>query len=146
MRYSEEWLNKINSQTPYTPRYTWNEIIKYYNFDNEGERQYQNLVILSEGVWMEISKFFTNAKEYDFIKIRAVTKNNVIFDGADRDGTISMGSIDHIFRIDGNQVDLQKLPDSSKKTKQEILLDFIKEYSDAHDDRLPKVPKGILKI
>lgn len=142
MRYSEDWLAKIRSTPFYERRMSWDDIYKYYHFDNARVRDEQKVVIFPEGVWMEISRCFSD--DYDFIKIRAVSSDDIIFDGSDVDGTIAMGSLVHIFKIDGHSVDLRKQPES--KDRQEELLKFVYTYSHISDPRLPQVPKGILKI
>lgn len=93
---------------------------------------------------MEISRFYSH--EYDFIKIKAVSCDDLFFDGSDVDGTISMGSLHHIFKIDGHSIDLSRRPENNKIDRQEKLLKFIYSYSHIPDPRLPLVPKGILKI
>jgi len=144
MRYSEDWLAKIRSTPFYERRMSWKDIYEHYHFDNAQVREEQKLVILPEGLWIEISRFYSS--EYDFIKIKAVSFDDIYFDGSDVDGTIAMGSLDHIFRIDGHQIDLSHRPNEQKIDKQEALLNFIYSYSDIPDPRLPPVPKGILKI
>ena len=142
MRYSEDWLAKIRSTPFYERRMSWDDIYKYYHFDNARVRDEQKVVIFPEGVWMEISRCFSS--DYGFIKIRAVSSDDIFFDGSDVDGTIAMGSLVHIFKIDGHSVDLRKQPES--KDRQEELLKFVYTYSHISDPRLPQVPKGILKI
>jgi hypothetical protein len=142
MRYSEDWLAKISSTPFYEKRMSWDDIYKHYHFDNPRVRDEQKVVIFPEGVWMEISRCFSS--QYDFIKIKAVSSDDIFFDGSDRDGTIAMGSLVHIFKIDGHSIDLAKQPES--KDRQGELLKFVYTYSHISDPRLPPVPKGILKI
>ena len=142
MKYSEDWLAKIRSTPFYERRMSWDDIYKHYHFDNARVRDEQKLVIFPEGVWMEISRCFSS--EYDFIKIKAVSCDDLFFDGSDVDGTIAMGSLVHIFKIDGHSIDLAKQPES--KDRQGELLKFVYTYSHISDPRLPSVPKGILKI
>lgn len=142
MRYSEDWLAKIRSTPFYEKRKSWDDVYKHYHFDNAHTREVQKLVIFPEGVWMEISRCFSS--EYDFIKIKAVSCDDIYFDGSDRDGTIAMGSLCHIFKIDGHSIDLTKQPES--KDRQGELLKFVYTYSHISDPRLPSVPKGILKV
>jgi len=144
MKYSEDWLAKIRSTPFYERRMSWDDIYKHYHFDNAHTREVQKLVIFPEGVWMEISRCFSS--EYDFIKIKAVSCDNIYFDGSDVDGTISMGSLRHIFKIDGHSIDLSRRPENNNIDRQEELLKFIYSYSHISDPRLPSVPKGILKI
>lgn len=142
MRYSEDWLAKIRSTPFYEKRMSWDDIYEYYHFDSAHIREKQNVVIFPEGIWMDISRCFDS--KYDFIKIRAVSSNDIFFDGSDVDGTIAMGSLVHIFKIDGHSIDLRKQPEN--KDRQKELLNFVYTYSHISDPRLPPVPKGILKI
>ena len=144
MRYSEDWLAKIRSTPFYERRMSWKDIYEHYHFDNAQVREEQKLVVLPEGLWIEISRHYSS--DYDFIKIRAVSFDDIYFDGSDIDGTLAMGSLNHIFRIDGHQVDLDYRRNEQKIDKQEALLNFIFSYSHIPDPRLPPVPKGILKI
>ena len=145
MRYSEDWLAKIRSTPFYERRMSWNDIYEYYHFDDAQVREEQKLVIFPEGVWMEISRHYSH-DDYDFIKIKAVTIDDLYFDGSDVDGTLAMGSLYHTFRIDGHSIDLNQQSDNNKIDRQEELLKFIYTYSHISDPRLPPVPKGILKI
>ena len=144
MRYSEDWVAKIRSTPFYERRMSWKDIYEHYHFDNAQVREEQKLVVLPEGLWIEISRHYSS--DYDFIKIRAVSFDDIYFDGSDIDGTLAMGSLNHIFRIDGHQVDLDYRRNEQKIDKQEALLNFIFSYSHIPDPRLPPVPKGILKI
>lgn len=144
MRYSEDWLAKIRSTPFYERRMSWDDVYKYYHFDNPRVRDEQKVVIFPEGVWMEISRHYSS--DYDFIKVKAVSFDNIFFDGSDRDGTISMGSLYHIFKIDGHSIDLYSQPKDNKIDRQEELLKFVYSHSHIPDPRLPPVPKGILKI
>ena len=145
MRYSKDWLAKIRSTPFYERRMSWNDIYEYYHFDDAQVREEQKLVIFPEGVWMEISRHYSH-DDYDFIKIKAVTIDDLYFDGSDVDGTLAMGSLYHTFRIDGHSIDLNQQSDNNKIDRQEELLKFIYTYSHISDPRLPPVPKGILKI
>ena len=144
MRYSEDWLAKIRSTLFYEKCMSWDDVYKYYHFNNPQVRDEQKVVIFPEGVWMEISRHYSS--DYDFIKIKAVSFDNIYFGDSDRDRTISMGSLYHIFKIDGHALDIRHLQENSEKTRQELLLDFINSYACVLDNRLPAVPKGILKI
>ena len=146
MRYSEDWLAKIRSIPFYEKRMSWDDVYKYYHFDNAHTREEEKVVIFPEGIWMEISRHYSR-DNYDFIKIKAISLDDLFFDGSDRDGTISMGSLYHIFKIDGHSIDLTKqLPKGNILNRQEELLKFVYTYSHISDPRLPPVPKGILKI
>lgn len=144
MRYSEDWLDKIRIKSNFHQEHTWNDICKLFRFDESHIRKCHNAVILDKGVWMEIS-IICNTGWY-FEKVRCITKNNVYFDGSDHTGCITLGSLHHIFKIDGHVLDIRRLPENSEKTKQELLLEFINTYAGVLDDRLPSIPKGILKI
>lgn len=144
MRYSEDWLAKISSTPFYEKRMSWDDVYKYYHFDNPRVRDEQKVVIFPEGVWMEISRLFNDG--WYFEKVRCITKDNVYFDGSDSTNSLAMGSLSHVFRIDGHELDIRHLPETTAKTRQELLLDFINTYAGVSDNRLPPVPKGILKI
>lgn len=142
-RYSIEWQDKLNPYLNAVQGRTWEDTITMFHFDNEEQVKNENLVILSEGVWMEIDILFSNSKKLR--KIRGVTKNDVYYDG-DYKGIyncLGLGSLSHVFRIDDHKIDLNDIPPNRR---QDELLAFIKDYSGITDDRLPPVPKGILKI
>ena len=144
MRYSDSWLGKIRVSSNFQQRYTWNEICERYCFDKDHIKKHYKAVILDEGVWMEISRLFNDG--WYFEKVRCITEHDVYFDGSDFTGSIAMGSLDHIFKIDGHELDIRRPLENTEKTKQELLLDFINTYAGVSDNRLPQVPKGILKI
>ena len=142
-RYSIEWQDKLNPYLNAVQGRTWEDTITMFHFDNEEQVKNENLVILSEGVWMEIDILFSNSKKLR--KIRGVTKNDVYYDG-DYKGIyncLGLGSLSHVFRIDDHKIDLNDVPPNRR---QDELLAFIKDYSGITDERLPPVPKGILKI
>lgn len=143
MRYSNSWLGKIKVNSNFRPEYTWNEICERYKFDTDHMKKHYKAVILDEGVWMEISRLFNDG--WHFEKVRCITEHDVYFDGSDFTGSIAMGSLDHIFKIDSHELDIRR-PVYRGKTKQELLLDFINTYAGVSDNRLPPVPKGILKV
>ena len=144
MRYSDSWLGKIRVNSNFYQECTWDEICERYKFDTDHGKKYYKAVILDEGVWMEISRLFNDG--WYFEKVRCITEHNVYFDGSDSTNSLAMGSLDHIFKIDGHVLDIRYLPKKKKKTKQELLLDFINTYAGVLDNRYPPVPKGILKI
>jgi len=144
MRYSDSWLGKIRVNSNFYQEYTWDEICERYKFDTDHAKKYYKAVILDEGVWMEISRIFNDG--WYFEKVRCITEHNVYFDGSDSTNSLAMGSLDHIFKIDGHVLDIRHLPEDTEKTKQELLLDFINTYAGVLDNRYPPVPKGILKI
>jgi hypothetical protein len=142
-RYSIEWQDKLNPYLNAVQGRTWEDTITMFHFDSEEQVKNENLVILSEGVWMEIDILFSNSKKLR--KIRGVTKNDVYYDG-DYKGIyncLGLGSLSHVFRIDDHKIDLNNIPPNRR---QDELLAFIKDYSGITDERLPPVPKGILKI
>lgn len=144
MKYSDSWLGKIRVSSNFHQEYTWDYICKRYGFDEDSIKKHHKAVILDEGVWMEISRIFNDG--WYFEKVRCITEHNVYFDGSDSTGSLAMGSLDHIFKIDGHVLDIRYLPEDTEKTKQELLLDFINTYAGVLDNRYPPVPKGILKI
>ena len=142
-RYSIEWQDKLNPYLNAVQGRTWEDTITMFHFDIEEQVKNENLVILSEGVWMEIDILFSNSKKLR--KIRGVTKDDVYYDG-DYKGIyncLALGSLSHVFRIDDHKIDLNDVPPNRR---QDELLAFIKDYSGITDERLPPVPKGILKI
>lgn len=144
MKYSEDWLDKIRGIGNFRQQYTWVEICERYGFDKDYMKKQYKAVILDEGVWMEISRTFGDG--WHFAKVRCITENNVYLDGSDYNGFISVGSLDHIFKIDDHMLDIRHLLENAEKTKQELLLKFINTYAGVLDNRLPPVPKGILKL
>lgn len=142
-RYSIEWQDKLNPYLNAVQSRTWEDAIALFHFDDKQRAKDENLVILSEGVWMEIDVLFSPATKLR--KIRGVTKNDVYYDG-DYKGIyncLGLGSLSHVFRIDDHKIDLDNVPPDERQDK---LLTFIKDNSGITDDRLPPVPKGILKI
>ena len=142
-RYSKEWLDRLDPYLNAVQGYTWEDTVNYFHFDDEQRVKNENLVILSEGVWVEIDVLFSTATRLR--KIRGITKDDVYYDG-DYKGiynSLGLGSLNHIFRIDGHKIDLNDVPPN--KRQNELLL-FIKQNSGITDDSLPPVPKGILKI
>lgn len=144
MSYSDSWLGKISVSSNFHQQYTWDDLCKRYSFDKSHMKKHYKAVILDEGVWMEISRLFSDG--WHFEKVRCITEHDIYFDGSDSTGSIAMGSLDHIFKIDGHTLDIRRLPENSEKTKQELLLDFINTYAGVLDNRLPLIPNGILKI
>lgn len=142
-RYSIEWQDKLNLYLNAVQGRTWEDTVRYFHFNDEQHAKNENLVILSEGVWMEIDVLYSNSTKLR--KIRGVTKNDVYYDG-DYKGIyncLGLGSLSHIFRIDEHTIDLNDVP---LNNRQEKLLKFIEQYSGITDNSLPAVPKGILKI
>lgn len=142
-RYSIEWQDKLNPYLNAIQARTWEDAITLFRFYDEQRVKNENLVILSEGVWVEIDVLFSNSTKLR--KIRGVTKNDVYYDG-DYKGIyncLGLGSLSHVFRIDDHKLDLNDVPPNKR---QEELLAFIKDNTGITDERLPPVPKGILKI
>lgn len=141
-RYSKEWLDRLNPYLNAVQDCTWEDTATLFQLD-ERRAKNQNLVILSEGVWTEIDVLCST--DTIIRKIRAVTKDDVYYDG-DRKGfwnSLCLGSLNHVFRIDGHGIDLTDVP---LHRRQDELLAFIKDHAGITDGTLPPVPKGILKI
>lgn len=142
-RYSKEWLDRLNPYLNAVQDRTWEYAMASLGLGGKQVAKSQNLVVLSEGVWMELNSLYST--DTMLRKIRAVTKDDVYYDG-DRKGfwtTLRLGSLNHVFRIDGHKIDLTDVP---LRRRQDELLAFIKDHSGITDERLPPVPKGILKI
>ena len=142
-RYSIEWQDKLNPYLNAVQGRTWEDTVNCFHFDDEQRVKNENLVILSEGVWVEIDVLFSTSTKLR--KIRGITKNDVYYDG-DYKGIyncLGLGSLSHVFKIDDHVIDLDNVTPSKR---QEKLLAFIKDYTGITDERLPPVPKGILKI
>ncbi|MBQ2654904.1 MAG: hypothetical protein IJQ67_00750 [Bacilli bacterium] len=142
-RYSIEWQDRLNPYLNAVQGRTWEDTVRYFHFYDEQRAKNENLVILSEGVWMEIDVLFSNSKKLR--KIRGITKDDVYYDG-DYKGIyncLGLGSLSHVFRIDEHKIDLNDVPPNKR---QDELLAFIKDNTGITDERLPPVPKGILKI
>lgn len=142
-RYSIEWQNRLNPYLNAIQVRTWEDTVREFRFYDEQHVKNENLVILSEGVWIEIDVLFSTSTKLR--KIRGITKNDVYYDG-DYEGIyncLGLGSLSHIFGIDDHKIDLNNVPPSKR---QDELLAFIKDYTGITDERLPPVPKGILKI
>ena len=142
-RYSIEWQNKLNPYLNAVQGRTWEDTVNCFHFDDEQRVKNENLVILSEGVWMEIDVLFSTTTKLR--KIRGVTKDDVYYDG-DYKGiynSLGLGSLSHVFRIDDHKIDLYNVPPNRR---QDELLTFIKDNSGITDEHLLPVPKGILKL
>ena len=142
-RYSIEWQDRLSPYLNAVQGRTWEDAITLFRFYDEQRVKNENLVILSEGVWMEIDVLFSDSTKLR--KIRGVTKYDVYYDG-DYKGiynSLGLGSLSHVFRIDDHKIDLNDVPPNKR---QDELLKFIEQYSGITDERLPPVPKGILKI
>lgn len=142
-RYSKEWLDRLNPYLNAVQDRTWEDAVALFRLDDRQVAKNQNLIILSEGVWTEINVLCST--DTMLRKIRAVTKNNVCYDGSYKGlwYTLCLGSLNHVFRIDGHRIDLTGVP---LHRRQDELLAFIKDHSGITDGTLPPVPKGILKI
>ena len=142
-RYSKEWLDRLNPYLNAVQDRTWEYVMASLHLHDRQVAERQNLVVLSKGVWMEINALCS--ADTILRKIRAVTKNDVCYDGS-YEGlwhSLHLGSLNHVFRIDGDKIDLTDVP---LHRRQDELLTFIKDHSGITDDSLPPVPKGILKI
>lgn len=141
-RYSKEWLDRLNPYLNAVQDRTWEDTATLFQLDERRVKKH-NLVVLSEGVWMEIDVLCST--DTMLRKIRAVTKDDVYYDG-DRKGfwtALHLGSLNHVFRIDRHKIDLTDVPPDRR---QDELLAFIKNNNGIADSPLPPVPKGILKI
>ena len=141
--YSKEWLDRLNPYLNAVQDRTWEDAVALFRLDDRQVAKKHNLVVLSEGVWTEIDVLCST--DTMLRKIRAVTENNVYFDGSYKGlwYSLCLGSLNHVFRIDGHKIDLTDVP---LYRRQDELLAFIKDYGGIADVRLPPVPKGILKI
>ena len=142
-RYSKEWLDRLNPYLNAVQDCTWEYVMASLHLHDRQVAERQNPVILSEGVWMEVNPLCST--DMVLRKIRAVTKNDVCYDGRYKGfwHSLRLGSLNHVFRIDGHKIDLTDVP---LYRRQDELLAFIKDYGGITDVRLPPVPKGILKI
>ena len=141
--YSKEWLDKLNPYLNAVQDCTWEYAMASLGLGDKQVAKSQNLVVLSEGVWMEFNPLCST--DMVLRKIRAVTKNDVCYDGRYKGfwHSLRLGSLNHVFRIDGHKIDLTDVP---LYRRQDVLLAFIKEHSGITDELLPPVPKGILKV
>lgn len=141
--YSKEWLDRLNPYLNAVQDRTWKDVVTVFRLDDRQVAKKHNLVVLSEGVWMEINALCST--DTMLRKIRAVTKNDVYYDGRYKGFWCSMclGSLNHVFIIDGDKIDLTGVP---LHRRQDELLAFIKDHGGIADEPLPPVPKGILKI
>lgn len=141
--YSKEWLDRLNPYLNAVQDRTWEDTVTVFRLDDKQVAKKHNLVVLSEGVWMEIDAI--GSTDTMLRKIRAVTKNDVYYDGRHKGfcHSLRLGSLNHVFRIDDHRIDLTDVP---LHRRQDELLAFIKDHTGITDDTLPPVPKGILKI
>ena len=143
MNYTSEWQNKIDSLEKTPKEYEWEQIAKWYHFDNKDYAKSRNLTVFNRGVWIEIDEL--DRVSWKYRKVRALTENDVFYDGwyYTINNCSSLGSFNHIFKIDEASIDLRGERDGRAR---KILLEFIKKYSGVSDEELPPVPKGILKL
>ena len=141
--YSKEWLDRLNPYLNAVQDRTWEDTVTVFRLDDKRVAKKHNLVVLSEGVWMEINAL--DSTDTMLRKIRAVTKNDVYYDGRYKGfwNSLHLGSLNHVFRIDDHRIDLTDVP---LHRRQDELLFFIKDHAGIADGSLPPVPKGILKI
>ena len=71
-RYSKEWLDRLNPYLNAVQDRTWEDTMALFRLHGEQVAKKQNLVVLSEGVWMEIDVL--GSTDTMLRKIRAVTK------------------------------------------------------------------------
>ena len=138
--YSKTWQDLITSWETNRLYKDWESIYKTYY--NPNWNIHENIIIFEKGIW-----FYYGNIHNDFVirKARAITKNDVIYDGCYHNlyTTVGIGSLDHKFSIDNHVIDLTREPLETRQTK---LFEFFKKYGNAVDSSLPKVPKGILKL
>lgn len=140
MNYSQAWQDKLNYYNGLEQTSKWETIIaKGYVHINDSKAE--NLIFLKKPVWVEIHDMVGSRP---FRKIKAISKYNVYFDGF-YDGLGNSPALGCIhkwdYTIDGHKLDLNNA--RAQDNNQELLLNFIKQYSDAFYE---PVPKGILKI
>lgn len=142
-RFSEKWQKKLEHYLQAEQKRNWEEVYKFYAFDKNDRAKQDNLIVLSEGIWLIIDDVFVTSDR--FRKIRAVSKNDVYYDGMYPTiyTAYSLGSLYTRFIIDGHMIDLTMV---DKDNRQEALLKFIEETTGISDNALPAVPKGILKL
>lgn len=138
-RFSKEWQDRLKPFLKAKQCRTWDDIAGRYGLNKESTAKAVQLSVLSEGVWVEIADY------EEFRKFRGITNNDIYYDG-DFANLYSTSYISHrhLFRIDGQEIDLRNsMPSAETRAK---LLEFIKKASGISDEVLPEVPKGILKI
>lgn len=143
MNYSSEWQNKIDSLEKNPKEHEWEEISKWYHFDNKDRAKSRNLTVFNQGVWVEIDEL--DRISWKYRKVRALTEDDVFYDGwyYTVNNCSSLGSFNHVFKIDKASIDLRGERDERAR---KMLLEFIKKYGGVSDEDLPVVPKGILKL
>ena len=56
MNYTTEWQNKIDRLEKNPKEHVWEEICKWYQFDNKDHAKSCKLTIFNHGVWLEIDE------------------------------------------------------------------------------------------
>ena len=142
-RFSEKWRKKLEPYLQAEQKRNWEEVYTFYKFHKDDKAKKDNMIVLSEGVWLIIDDVVITSER--FRKIRGITKNDVYYDG--NYPTIytayAFGSLCTKFIIDRHMIDLTII---DKDKRQEALLKFIEETTGISDNTLPEVPKGILKL
>ena len=143
MNYTSKWQNKIDSLEKNPKEYEWEQISKWYHFDNKDYAKSCNLTVFNRGVWLEIDEL--DRVSWKYRKVRALTENNVFYDGwyYTINNCSSLGSFNHIFKIDKASIDLRG---KNNRSARKMLCEFIKKYAGVDDEELPTIPKGILKL
>ena len=141
MNYSPAWQEQLDYYNSLRQKYDWDYVFREQNLNDPRNERAENLIILNKPVWVEIHTMVGNKP---FRKIKAISKYNAYFDGVyeGMSHTLALGCLngwDYI--IDGHTLDLSRAHRDDNNQKQ--LLDFIKAYSDAFYE---PIPKGILKI
>ena len=140
MKYSQEWQDKLNLHNSLQQALDWETIIAQKYVDLNSSKA-TNIIFLNNPIWIEIHDMYSHDP---FRKIKAISKYNVYFDGTfkGRSSSCALGCIHNWdYTIDGHKLDLNRA--RIEDNNQERLIDFIKTYSDAFYE---PIPKGILKI
>ena len=140
MNYSPAWQHKLNFYNSLRQTSTWETLIAKKYVDLKDSKA-TDIIFLNKPVWISIHQMVGNRP---LRKIKAISKYNAYFDGfyEELGFSPSLGCLhDWYYIIDGHVLDLSNA--KAQDNNQERLIDFIKTYSDAFYE---PVPKGILKI
>lgn len=153
--YSKEWIDLIAKCESHKQCKPWQAVLDAY-FTTQEKIKEDNLVIFNEGIWIEISNFSFTYSDITFKtrKIRGISKSDIFYDGcySGINDLFSLGSWEHIYRIDGHELDLREnhdpyeyLAHREDTEAQRKLIEFIRKYSEK-PIFMPEVPSGILKL
>ena len=140
MNYSQEWQEKLNFYNSLRQTSTWETILAKKYVDLKDSKA-TDIIFLNKPVWVSIHQMVGNRP---LRKIKAISKYNAYFDGFYEELGFSpaLGCLHNwYYIIDGHLLDLSNA--KAQDNNQERLIDFIKTYSDAFYE---PIPKGILKI